>query len=70
MLELIAITPSGGKSPQNLEITPDGRMLLVANMSGSNIALFRIDGATGTLSKTVSRYAIAHPACIIAAMPR
>jgi 6-phosphogluconolactonase len=70
VLELIAITPSGGKSPQNLEITPDGQMLLVANMSGSNIALFRIDGATGTLSKTVSRYAIAHPACIIAAMPR
>ena len=70
VLELIAITPSGGMSPQNLAITPDGQMLLVANMSGSNIALFRIDGATGTLSKTVSRYAIAHPACIIAAMPR
>ena len=70
VLEPIAITPSGGKSPQNLEITPDGHMLLVANMSGGNVAVFRIDGATGGLSKSVSRYPIAHPACIVTAKPR
>ena len=70
VLEPIAITPSGGKSPQNLAITPDGRMLLVANMSGGNVAVFRIDGATGTLREAASRYKIAHPACIVAATSR
>ena len=70
VLERIAITPSGGKSPQNLQITSDGQMLLVANMSGGNIALFRIDGATGTLSKAAAPYLIAHPACIVTAKPR
>jgi len=65
VLEPIAITPSGGKSPQNLEITPDGRWLLVANMSGGNVAVFRIDPATGQLSQAASRYPIAHPACAI-----
>jgi len=70
VLEPIAITPSGGKSPQNLEITPDGRMLLVANMSGGNVAVFRINTSTGELSKSATRYPIAHPACIVAATPR
>ncbi|MDP7267493.1 MAG: beta-propeller fold lactonase family protein, partial [Pirellulales bacterium] len=70
VLEPIAITPSGGKSPQNLEITADGRWLLVANMSGGNVAVFRIDGATGTLREAASRYKIAHPACIVAATSR
>ncbi len=69
-LEPIAITPSGGKSPQNLAITADGRWLLVANMSGGNVAVFRIDGATGTLREAASRYKIAHPACIVAATSR
>ena len=70
ILELLEITPSGGKSPQNLEITADGRMLLVANMSGGNIALFRIDGATGTLSEAAAPYPISHPACIVLATPQ
>ena len=70
VLERIAITPSGGKSPQNLAITPDGRILLVANMSGANIAVFGIDGATGTLSKAAASYLIAHPACIVTATPQ
>ena len=69
-LEPIAITPSGGKSPQNLEITADGRWLLVANMSGGNVAVFRIDPATGRLSQSATRYAIAHPACIVGAARR
>ena len=69
-LEPIAITPSGGKSPQNLEITADGRWLLVANISGGNVAVFRIDPATGRLSQSATRYAVAHPACIVGAAGR
>mgnify|MGYP003328268896 CR=1 FL=1 len=70
LLEQIAITSSGGKSPQNLEITADGRSLLVANMSGGNVAVFAIDPATGKLSKSATRYPIAHPACIVGAARR
>lgn len=70
LLEPIAITPSGGKTPQNLEITPDGKVLLVANMGGNNIAAFRINSDSGDLSKTATRYPISHPACIVGAASR
>ena len=70
LLEPISITSSGGKSPQNLEITADGRWLLVANMSGGNVAVFAIEPATGKLSKSATRYPIAHPACIVGAARR
>ena len=70
LLEPIAITSSGGKSPQNLDISHDGRWLLVANMSGGNVAVFAIDPATGKLSKSATRYPIAHPACIVGAASR
>jgi len=70
LLDPIAITPSGGKSPQNLEITADGRWLLVANMSGGNVAVFAIDPVTGKLSQSATRYPIAHPACIVGAARR
>ena len=70
LLEPIAITSSGGKSPQNLEITADGRWLLVANMSGENLAVLAIDSKTGRISKSATRYPIAHPACILGAASR
>lgn len=47
MLTLLNIQPSGGKGPQNLLITPDGRWLLCANMPGGNVVVFQIDVKSG-----------------------
>jgi 6-phosphogluconolactonase len=63
-LTLIEIVPSLGKGPQNLAITPDGSLLLCANMPGNNVAVFRINGGSGRLTPAVDPIAQASPSCI------
>ncbi len=63
-LALIDIYPSLGKGPQNLLITAGGRLLLCANMPGNNVAVFRIDPATGALTSTGTPTEIRSPSCI------
>jgi 6-phosphogluconolactonase len=63
-LTLIAITPSGGKGPQNLLITPDGRWLMCANMPGNNVIILAINPADGTLTPHGAPTEIPMPACI------
>lgn len=64
-LTLIEIKPSLGKGPQNLAIAPAGDLLLCANMPGNNVALFRIDQATGALTSTGAPISITSPSCIM-----
>ncbi len=64
-LTLIGIEPSLGKGPQNLAITADGGLLLCANMPGKNVAIFRIDAATGKLKSTGEPTSIPSPSCIL-----
>ena len=61
----VEIVPSLGKGPQNLAITPDGSLLLCANMPGNNVAVFRIDGKTGRLTSVGEPVAVTLPACIV-----
>jgi len=49
LLTAVEITPSRGKGPQHLAITPDGGLLLCGNMPGDSLAVFRIDRETGRL---------------------
>ena len=65
VLELLEIVPSGGDGPQNLVITPDGRYLLVANMPGNNVGVFRIDAASGKLDRVGDPVTIPMPSCIL-----
>ncbi len=64
-LILLHITPSGGKGPQNLAITPDGALLLCANMPGHNITTFRIDAETGRLTNGGEPLPITSPSCLM-----
>ncbi len=64
-LALVEIVPSLGKGPQNLAITPDGSLLLCANMPGNNVAVFWIDGETGRLTSVGEPVAVMSPACIV-----
>lgn len=63
-LALIGIQPSLGKGPQNLAITPGGELLLCANMSGNNVALFRIDSRSGALTAVGTPTPLKSPSCI------
>lgn len=63
-LALIKINSSLGKGPQNLAITPDGKLLLCANLPGNNVAVFRVDANTGDLASVGPPVAMPSPSCI------
>jgi len=62
-LTRIGIEPSLGKGPQNLAIV--GEWLVCANMPGNNLAVFRIDAASGKLKSTGDPVTHASPSCIM-----
>ncbi len=66
-LTLVDIPSSLGNFAQNLAITPDGSMLLCANMQGddANVAVFRIDAASGKLSAVGEPLGFIEPSCIV-----
>ena len=63
-LTLLGIEPSFGKGPQNLALAVNGQFLLCANMPGKNVAVFRIDAATGGLKAVGEPLAMTSPSCI------
>jgi 6-phosphogluconolactonase len=63
-LTLLNIEPSLGKGPQNLVITPNGELLLCANMPGNNVAVFKINQETGALKQVGEPISIPNPSCI------
>lgn len=63
-LTLLAIESSLGKGPQNLAITPDGNMLICANMPSNNVAVFKIDPKTGGLASVGVPASMPSPSCI------
>ena len=53
-----------GAVPRHFMITPDGKMLLVANQNSDNIVAFKIDASTGKLTQTANSK-IFTPVCVI-----
>jgi 6-phosphogluconolactonase len=64
-LALVEIVPSLGKGPQNLAITPDGSLLLCANMPGNNVAIFQINPQTGELKPHGDTVPQTGPSCLM-----
>ena len=58
------IQPCGGPVAQNLEMSPQGDLLFVANADSSKISAFRIDSSSGTLSPG-SETEVPTPVCSI-----
>lgn len=56
--------PTGGKTPRNFAVSPDGQFLLCANQNTNNIVVFRIDPATGKLTSTGSTFSLPAPVCL------
>lgn len=57
-------TNSGGLIPRTFKIDPTGAYLLSANQLTNNIVLFKIDSATGRLTKTGTEIKVDTPVCI------
>ncbi len=63
-LKAVGQQAAGIKTPRNFAIEPTGQYMLVANQSGGNVIVFRINPATGELTPTESRVQVASPVCV------
>ncbi len=63
-LKLVGIYPTGGKTPRNFRLTPDGKFLLAENQESDTIGSFRVNLETGALRSTNESIAQKSPACI------
>lgn len=64
-LELIQSISSQGKFPRDLELSKDGKILLVANQQSDSIYSYFINNETGLLTKTEHSLSLGTPVCII-----
>jgi len=53
---------SGGRTPRDFTLTPDGKWLLAAHQDSANVVTFRVDGQTGALEAT--GHALDSPAAV------
>lgn len=58
------IYPSGGKTPRNFAISPDGRFLLSANQDSNNLVVYAI-AVDGSLTPTGTEVTIPSPVCVL-----
>jgi len=64
MLAPVEQSLTGGVMPRNFKIDPTGAYLLAANELSNNIVLYKIDTASGRLSKTATEIKVDTPVCI------
>ncbi|MCC6507923.1 MAG: lactonase family protein [Pirellulaceae bacterium] len=55
---------AGIKTPRNFAIEPTGQYMLVANQSGGNVVVLKINASTGELTPTGSSIKVASPVCV------
>ncbi len=65
----VSFVPAGGAWPWDLEPSPDGRFLFVANTKSDELVAFAIDPASGAPTTIVARIAVEKPTCVVASGP-
>ncbi|TWU03104.1 lactonase family protein [Neorhodopirellula pilleata] len=63
-LSVVGHQSSGIQTPRNFAIDPTGNFMLVANQSGGNVIVFRINPSTGQLTPTQTSVRVANPVCV------
>ena len=63
-LKAVGHQAEGIKTPRNFAIEPTGQFMLVANKSGGNVLVFRINKATGELTPTGASVQVPSPVCV------
>jgi 6-phosphogluconolactonase len=64
-LTRIENTPSGGRTPRNFNLTPDGKWLLSAHENSDDIKVFSVNQETGKLTPTAHSAKVGKPVCIV-----
>lgn len=64
-LTRIEIVPSGGKTPRNFALTPDGAWLLCAHQTSGNLTVFRVDSETGRLAAVPQHAEVPKAVCVL-----
>jgi len=64
LLTPVEQSPTGGVMPRNFKIDPTATFLLVANQLSNNVVVFKIDGASGRLTKTGFEIKVDTPVCL------
>ena len=64
MLTPVQESLTGGVMPRSFAIDPTGAFLLAANQISNNVVLYKIDPATGRLSKTSTEIKVDTPVCL------
>ena len=62
---LIDQVHSGGKTPRDMNIDPDGNWLVCANQDSDNLIVFKIDQKSGRLSQTSVNEEVKTPSCVL-----
>lgn len=57
-------SPTGGKTPRNFTISPDGKYVLIGHKNGNEITIFKRNKKTGMLTLTLEHIPVAHVACL------
>lgn len=63
-LQRVAVVPSGGKTPRNFALAPNGKFILVANQDTGNVLVMPLRDGTAEIGATVSSVAIPGACCI------
>lgn len=63
-LKAVGHQSMGVKTPRGFAIEPTGQYMLVANQSGGNVIVFRINASTGELIPTSASVAVSSPVCV------
>jgi len=63
-LKAVGHQAKGIKTPRNFAIEPTGQYMLVANQSGGDVIVFRIDQTTGELTPTDASVKVPSPVCV------
>jgi 6-phosphogluconolactonase len=64
-LQLVELTPCGGKHPRNFDLSPEGHWLVCANQDSNNLVSFRVDADTGRLTATGSTVSVPQAVCVL-----
>jgi 6-phosphogluconolactonase len=63
-VSLVSITPCGGQSPRDFDITPDGSRLICTNERGHLVTVLPVDKVTGQLQMAETAMPLAAPLCV------
>jgi 6-phosphogluconolactonase len=64
-LKLLQNAPAEVKIPRNFNLDPTGRWLLACGQNSNDVAVHRVDEATGKLTFTGQKIAVGSPVCAV-----